>query len=194
MLVTAVALSTPAARPGVPYVVDGATPYDVATVVAALRGSDRFEVEAVGFDAERDIPLMVHAARDTFTAYLGDEPVFIFGTVEIMPGVRQLIGFGTEKTRRVIPSVTWFTYTHWLPDMFENGVRRIQVHIPKEAARSLRWLLSFGMYVECEMKDYAANGATMLQLAYTRNEFIKHVSIQKEVGASADDHAAAREN
>lgn len=177
-----------------PYIVDGAAPHDVATVVAALRGSDRFEVEAVGFDADRDIPLMVRAARDTFTAYLGDEPVFIFGTVEVMSGVRQLIGFGTEKTRRVIPSVTWFTYTHWLPEMFESGVRRIQVHIPKEAARSLKWLLSFGMYVECEMKDYAANGATMLQLAYTRSEFIKHVSIQPKIDTGTDHDGAACQN
>lgn len=161
-----------------PYVVQGATIDAVAEVARNVRFNDRFEAACFGTSWDATAPNIVAAAKDVWTAYIGERPVFIFGTVEILNGVRQLFGFGTDKTKRVMPAVTWFTKTYWLPEMFESGVRRIQVHVPMESRQSMKWLLAFGMYCECMMPDYAINGAQMAQLAFTRNEFQKHVLFQ----------------
>lgn len=168
-----------------PYILQGAEPEDVSDVVHGMRESDRFEFAAFGHVPE-DAWHVSAVSKDIYTAYVGHRAVFIFGTVEVLPGVRQLFGFGTPQTRRAMPAVTWFTKTFWLPEMAEAGVRRIQVHVPRESTQSVQWLQSFGMRVECEMPDYAANDATMLQLAFTRKDFQTHVLLQETAEYVAD--------
>ncbi len=157
-----------------PYIVDGADPDDVAYVIENMRESDIREGAVLGFEAD-DAAGVVSHSHDVYTAYLGNEPVFIFGTVDVVPGVRQLFGFGTDRTHRVIPHVTWFTTTYWLPDLFDLGVRRIQAHIPETSIASVRWLQSFGMFREASMAGYGVDGSTVLQLAFTKREYDLYV-------------------
>ncbi len=158
-----------------PYVLDGADPDDVYDVALAMRESDRHEAHAFGLDYVQAAHDAVANAADVYTAYQRNRPTFIFGTVEVVPGVRQLFGFGTPDTKRVIPQVTWFTRKFWLPNLFEDDVRRIQAHIPDTSIASLQWLQSFGMYREASMAGYGVNGETILQLAFTKRELDLHV-------------------
>lgn len=163
-----------------PHVIDGASSPDVAFVVARMRDIDRSEADAFGFVVEDVAPLVVQSASDVWTAVYRDRPAFIFGTVELLPGVRQLFGFGTDDTKRVMPAVTWFTENYWLDALFESGVRRIQAHVPTTHHASIEWLEGFGMYRECTMHDYAVNGTPMLQLAYTTREHRENVLVVEE--------------
>ena len=168
-----------------PYVNQGVEPDDLEYVIRHMRELDKTEADCIGADVSGTARLLVGVATTVYTAYYKDLPTFIFGTVQILPGVEQLFGFGTNDTRRVMPAVTWFTDTYWLPEMFESGTRRIQVHIPSTHVASLKWLEDFGMLQECELRDYSINGVPMLQLAYTRREYESNVLFQQQEGSGS---------
>lgn len=170
------------------YVLDGADASDVEYVVSRMRLSDRDEAVAFGLQPDLEAPAVVHNAADVYTAYLNDLPVFVFGTHSVIPGVRQLFGFGTDQTRRAIPHVTWFTNNYWLPELFDDrGTRRIQAMLPDTSLASIRWLQNLGMYREATLLDYAVDGAPVVQLAYTRREYDLNVlAVQKSTNSNSD--------
>lgn len=159
-----------------PHVIQGVSDEDVEFVIRNLRNVDRAEALCHGFNPAVAAPALVSRAVDPHTAYYKGLPAFIFGTYEVIPGVRELFGFGTPNTIRVMPVVTWFTDDYWLDEMFDaSGVRRVQAVIPATHVASLAWLEGFGMYRECSMAGYSVNGVPMLQLAFTRREYIINV-------------------
>jgi hypothetical protein len=171
--------------PAKPHVLEGAEPDDIRYVLENLREHDIREARAFGHDPDIVLPAIVYGATDVFTAFHGGAPVFIFGTHEVVPGVRQLFGFGTERTHRVMPVVTWFTRSFWLPELFENGVRRIQAHVPDDSIASIQWLQSFGMFRETTMVGFAVDGSMMVQLAFTQREYDLHVHFRKIATSSS---------
>lgn len=171
-----------------PHVVQGASSEDIEFVVKNLRGVDRTEAECYGIDPAMQAPGLVARAVDPHTSYYNNLPAFIFGTYEVIPGVRELFGFGTRHTIRVMPVVTWFTEEYWLDEMFDAcGVRRVQAVIPSTHVASLRWLEGFGMYRECVLRDFSVNSVPMLQLAYTRREYDNVLGQQEQLTILASD-------
>lgn len=156
-------------------IVEDATDVEAWSIAEDMRDSDRYEAACFGLSPEAAVITSCTASADSFVAYLDDDPVFAFGTIHVMPHVRQLWGFGTPKTKRVVPEITRYTKTVWLPSLWEQGVRRIQVHLPATNLASIGWLESFGMIAEATMRDFSTNGAIILQMAFTEKEFRKHV-------------------
>lgn len=170
-----------------PHVIDGTSFGDISYVSQRMREADMREARCLDLDGRVDCHAMVRIASDAFTAYYRGRPTFVFGTVEVLPGVRQLFGFGTDATLRVMPAVTWFTESYWLPELYNQRVRRIQAIVPTTNDASLKWLEGFGMFRECVMHDYAVNGTPMVQLAFTLKEFATHVLLQEESRPGSSD-------
>lgn len=160
-------------------IVEDATEQEAWAIADDMRANDRYEAECFGLTPEAAVLASVRAAADSHVAYLGDEPVFAFGTVHVMPHVRQLWGFGTPKTKKAIPEITRYTNDVWLPRLWYAGVRRIQVHLPATNLASIGWLESFGMIAEATMRDFSTNGAIILQMAFTEKEFREHVFLEQ---------------
>lgn len=144
---------------------------EVAYILKHLRPEDQFELGCSGFAPER-IQSIVAAAEHDHVWYINDTPVFAFGLLRLGQ-VAHLWGFGTTKTKYVIPSATRWGLSQWLPDMFEaEGIKRIEVRVPHQSKHSIAWLKKLGMTVECDdLRDCCDNGAVMTQLAYTTREY-----------------------
>ena len=160
-------------------------PLDADYVLAHLREQDVTEMLAFGLDPCRDPRRLFDMAACTHVAFVGHRPAFMFGTVELIPGVHQIIGFGTAQTRKAIPRITAFSRNVWIPDLVAQGVRRIQVHIPETHAQSIAWLLKCGLKHECTMKSYAVDGGAVVQLAASQEDLLAHVRIQRVSAAAA---------
>jgi hypothetical protein len=165
----------------------GFTLPDFEHIVQNLRAADRHELAVVGMNPTDLAWGLAAQAADAWMFYLDGEPVFLWGTTEVWPHTRGLWGFGTEKTRRIIPWATRWGRSKWLPQTFQHtAVRRIEVRLPTTALNSRRWLASIGMTEETELLDYGVNGERGIQMAYTLREFERDfpdVSISKDTAA-----------
>ena len=161
-------------------------------VLDHLRDDDVFEFAAAGLTAA-DVKHMrnVLLASNAYYFSIGDEPVFFWGIVEHR-GVGQLWGFGTPKTRRIIPAATRFGQRFWLPEAFaKKGLRRIEVRVPLKSHNSVSWLQRLGMTVECwDVRGHSVNGEQCVQLAYTTREYTRdyvHVQIEQRRHSGSGD-------
>jgi len=154
-------------------VLSPAFPLDVAHVVDRLRPEDVAEAMAFGLDPVRGPWVTYQYAYDSFVASVDGEPAFVFGTVQLLPGVRQVFGFGTAKTGKAIPAITRFCKDTWAARLINDGVRRVQVMVPQSSGRSLKWLTAGGFKIECTMEGYAIDGSPMVQLVYSKDDLIK---------------------
>lgn len=153
-----------------------------------LRPADQFECAAVGCTQEQLIahvqPLAAHG--EAYIAWFRGEPVWMWGVWQTVPGVFQLWGVGTEKTRRIMPALTRWGLGAWLPEfMVRANVRRIEVRVPYDSVHSVRWLMKLGMSIEATLPNYGVHGEDFFQLSITRL-----TNVQSEV-ASADLHSPA---
>lgn len=153
-------------------------------VLSDLREADRFEFACAGVSVI-EVGNMASGllARDAYTFNIDDEPVFVWGIVN-HNGIATLWGFGTPRTRRVIPAATRFGKRWWLPKVFEEGaVRRIEVRVPLKSQHSISWLRKLGMTVESwDVQHHSVNGEQAVQLAYTTREYTRdYVHVQQQI-------------
>jgi hypothetical protein len=153
------------------------TPQDIKYLTDRMRACDVHEFVSVGGDVKRDSDRIFQFAwDDSYLARLDGEPVFYFGSCATLPHVRQLFGFGTEKTPRVIPAVTRFGNTVWKPRAFDAqhglGATRIEVRVPVSCTHSFNWLQhGLGGRVEATLKGLSLFGEDYVQLAYTKDDY-----------------------
>lgn len=163
-------------------IVPHATRGELDFIIEHLRAEDRHEFAAVGM-APNDVTYDFLAHSADYWLFRRDfEPVFIWGTHQTAPGVRQLWGFGTARTPNVMLTATKWGRRTWLPETFQKGVRRIEVRVPEASDHSLCWLQSLGMRIECTLPGFSVTGERMYQLSYTQHDFKRaypHVHLSK---------------
>jgi hypothetical protein len=150
----------------------GYTGKGLRDIVSRLRGEDIREFAVVGAIPDNAFD-MAFKANEVYTVFFRGEPAFIWGTYAPMPNLRQLFGFGTIKTPRVIPALSRWGRNTWLPRIFdEYGVTRIEVRVPTTSEHSVNWLTKMGMRIECALKHVGVQGDDFFQLAYTRDDYV----------------------
>lgn len=150
-------------------------PHDLDYVTANMREEERLDCDCFGVTKEDATRLMVDLASHIYTAFVSGEAVFIFGVVPHDGTTTvSLFGFGTDKTKRVMPAVTRFVHETWIPAMYREGTRRIEVVLPVKHLPNIEWLQSFGMVAE-EVVRAPANDLPMIRLALNESEFERHV-------------------
>ncbi len=151
----------------------GCDPDAFGGILLNLRPEDQHEFAAMGADPlELPWEWVEQAGTEAWTFFYKGQPTFVWGTTEVLPGVRGLWGWGTRHTRRVIPEATRWGRRWWLPKAFGNGrTRRIEVRVPASSQHSLAWLQSIGMRVECALHHLSVTGEPMLQLSYTKTDY-----------------------
>lgn len=169
---------------------------ELEQIVAGMRQIDRREGEVIGADDPLHCRWLADRSQHAYVVFSNLEPVFTFGALELLPGVVQLWGFGTDKAKRVIPHMTKFILNEFGPALFQkHGVRRVQVFIPSWHTESLTWLTErLGMVNESTMKRYANDGSDMHVLAYTDEEFKQYVSSTEASSSSASSSASSGED
>lgn len=146
---------------------------DILSVARRMRPRDQHEARCFGLDPETHAVRMADACGPgTRVVYLDTEPVFVFGALPFIPGVVQLFGYGTTRTRKVIPFVTNYILSEFGPSHFQTGTRRIQVMLPLQSTDSVNWLLGLGMRVETVMREFGVHGEPILLLAYTHMDWL----------------------
>jgi hypothetical protein len=166
---------------------------DVLHIMAGLRDIDRKEFAAAG--ATLEDALHVGTQKDALLFSLRGEPVFVWGAYGTKGHVH-LWGFGTDNTTRVIPAVTHFVKTWWLPNFFgKDEGRRIEVRVPLSSQHSISWLLKFGMTVESwNILGATVTGEPSVQLAYTTREYERDYVHLREVQAGVNSGTDASAN
>lgn len=105
--------------------------------------------------------------ENSFVVFLGSEPVFALGTLQVIPGVRHVWGFGTDRCARAMPAMTRHLKSILVPAMYRLGVRRVQVHVPLSCEASWLWLQNdIGFRVESVMNGFCIDGSPLVQLAF----------------------------
>ena len=166
-----------------------------------MRPEDRKEFDAT---LETQDPIATAAAitnasgGTAFTAYENDIPVFTFGLFipPQSPRLATLWGFGTTKTKRVIPTITKFArrfLTAYL--LNRTDVQRIEVRVLEDHKSSVGWIAKLLKgTLEARNRQYGTSGETFLQFAWIREDFeqnknqkedSKHVLVQY---ATTDPH------
>jgi hypothetical protein len=147
------------------------TPIAATYVAAYIRAYDRAELEA--YQPAGDIAELAYFLATTngwnFYASIDDIPVFAFGVVvhPLSPHMGSAWGFGTDKTRKVVPEITRFVREALVPELVESGLRRVEVRALATHTSSVRWLArSLGALPECDLPQAGANGETFVQLAW----------------------------
>lgn len=160
----------------------------VAYVVENMRADDAHEWLCVGADPA-NANLGVLGGDDTWLARIGDEPVFVWGTRQaspMLPHVRGLFGFGTDKTRRVIPFLTRWGKSWWMPHAFNDlGTSRVEVRVPRTCENSIKWLIGLGMRVETSITGMSLNEEPHVQLAFTRSDWERKYVLSTDAGHQA---------
>lgn len=147
------------------------TPMAATYIAAYIRDTDRRELEAYqpgGSVAELAAVLSVSPGWK-FYAAADDVPVFAFGVVTHpwSPHTGSAWGFGTDKTRKVIPKITDFVREALIPELVDKGIRRVEVRALETHTSSFNWLAKrLGALPECDLRQAGANGETFVQLAW----------------------------
>lgn len=153
-------------------VLSPASPLDVEHVVDRLRPDDVAEALAFGLDPVRGPQTTFEFATDSHVATVDGEPTFVFGSIQLLPGVRQVFGFGTPRTYRAMPEITRYGHRVWTSQLVDAGVRRLQVQVPVSSRHSMRWLDKVGFKHEFTMPNYAVDGGAVAQLVYSREDLV----------------------
>lgn len=126
-----------------------------------LRPSDLHEFYSVGAVPEVEGLHLLQTADDAHVALLRGVPAFAFGTAPMWPHVRQVFGFGTTDTPRVIPAVTRFARAWTMA-----GVSRLEARVPASCVHSIAWLkTAFGATEEAVLHGYSIFGEPYVQLS-----------------------------
>lgn len=134
---------------------------EIEYLLRNLRPSDYHEFVSVGAVPEVEGLRLLRSVDDGHVALLRGVPVFAFGTAPMWPHVRQVFGFGTPDTPKVIPAVTRFARQWTMP-----GVTRLEVRVPASCVHSIAWLKSaFGATEEAVLHGYSIFGEPYIQLS-----------------------------
>lgn len=155
--------------------IDAFSPAGATYIGANMRQSDLDEMHAV-FGPDVPVQDMAYAiayrsAPWSYSAKLDGQPVMMFG-VMVEPIVAHLgvaWGFGTESTRRVIPTVSKFIKSELIPTLQANGLRRVEVRLLAAHEGERLWLSSLGARGEAVLDNAGFSGETFHQLSWTRN-------------------------
>lgn len=136
-----------------------------------LRSVEREEARLLG-GGTHDWGAVADMSKDTFVYTMAGKPVFAFGTTEVVPGVRHVWGIGTPEAHKVLHAVTRFIRDRYVPSLYLQGIRRVQVHVPLGVPEAWGWLCDHvGFRIETAMEGYCIDGSPLLQLVYTRQDF-----------------------
>jgi hypothetical protein len=147
---------------------------DVEHIAHCMRQEDDHERVEAGVTEAQAAMLPGHSA-ESYIFYLDGAPVFVFGSIITGHHSRVIWGYGTWRTRRVIPFITRWVRDTWFPEQFNSGVRRVEVRIPQKSVHSILWLKKLGAVIEAvDMLGITQSGHPAVQMAYTTKEH-KHV-------------------
>ena len=150
---------------------------DITYVAANMRAVDRRELTAISpvEDALSISTLIWDRSRDgtgeTWGAYLGDQPVAMFGVALAHPGTYHGWMFGTRRTWRVVPAITRFRRV-LERSLYKSGVQRVEVRALEENETATRWLVSMGAIIECRLPCFGKTGEPFVQLAWVRDNVL----------------------
>lgn len=177
---------------GGPQVVSRQTPSRVATVrwsdyypdadarhvVANLRAVDRYEALSFGHDPATD-DAYLRASILSLCFYWRDEPTFILGALEDVPGVFSIWGFGTDDTPHVIRTISRVCRKHVVHELFgRHGARRLEVRLPYNpmCEPNIEWLRRIGFHDETISEFATVDDEPVLTLAVTKADYRRYVS------------------
>lgn len=160
-------------------------------IFSAIRSEDQYEIAAVGLSIEEAMQGVLGLAMMGAEVWLlswrvGDAicPVFVWGVNPHTRGTYGLFGFGTNATKRAMPSITRWGMRTWLPDFLaRTNARRIEVRVPVSSVHSINWLKRLGMIPECTLPKYSVVGEDFLQLALTVGQKHVHSRVIRDQGA-----------
>lgn len=152
---------------------------DITFVAVNMREQDREEVFATALlrDATEAGYFSYHGSGPEWcwTAWLGDEVAGAFGISygsPLQPHIRSAWAFGTDKFKRVVPSITRFIKHNWPYRLIDAGVTRVEVRSLATHDIAHSWLASIGARRECVMTSYGLDGQDFELWAFLKKDFI----------------------
>lgn len=142
---------------------------EIEHVAAFMRSEDIEECRAWNITPEEAGEAMARTSTYSWVVYQRDEPVFLFGLKQGLPGSYFLGGFGSRVIQpRTLRALTRWGVQSWLPQCFGHlAVRRLEAFVPVQSVHSIDWLMRLGMRHEGRHHGFVNEGDHFLSLAYT---------------------------
>lgn len=140
-------------------------------VTANMQPADRAEVYAQLPD---DLPTKVLAdyligapGSQAFTAWIGNEPVALFGSAMMTVNCMSLWAVGTPRMRRAVPAITQFYVEHHAPRRIDDGVNVAEARSIVGHHEAHRWIESLGGVQHGEPFPYGKAGEEFVLYRWT---------------------------
>ena len=134
-------------------------------VLNNLRDRDRRETELSDWTPAELADSINKSATKIVVACLGVRPVFAFGTYPLTRTSRQVWGFGTDETPRVMRAVSKYASRVLIPDERKGGVHRFELRLPSAHITNIHWLRMLGAKIEGTLYGFGPNGEQFTQLS-----------------------------
>lgn len=152
-----------------------ATLRDLSYVSSHMRAPDRQEAEAQLGQGIHYIDLAAMHLRDSaFIVTLDGNPEAAFGASRIL-GQHLWIAWswGTDRIHRCAPLITRFVRESMIPDLIEQGARRVEARALASHHSARRWLSRMGATERCLLPEYGVNGEDFILYDWTRDHVLQ---------------------
>lgn len=154
-----------------------ATLRDACYCAANMRPEDRAEIDAVvPLDNPAGVAwqLLESSGDLAFVAYLGNQPVAVFGTARLFQHVSSGWAYGTNRMRRVLPAMTRHCLGYIAPTLAARGYRRLEIRAMESNALSCRWIEGMGFKRETPVAyEYGRHGEMFVTFGYGLTDYLK---------------------